>query len=80
MVLCRASFVLFARSLRLMTAESTRSRQGQVIVDIHDIFTWFVGLQKTDLEKYVTLHASQPQIIALTSDFSKTTASPGSLS
>ena len=44
------AIVLFARSLRLVTAESTRGRQGQVILDIHDVFTWFVRLQKTDQE------------------------------
>jgi hypothetical protein len=37
------------RLSRLVTVESTRSRQGQVILDLHDVFTWFVRLQKTDL-------------------------------
>lgn len=35
-----------------MTAESTRSWRGQVILDIHHCFTRFMRLQKTDWEKH----------------------------
>jgi hypothetical protein len=35
---------------RLVIVELTRSRQGQVILDIHTGFTWFVWVQKTDQE------------------------------
>lgn len=40
---------------RLVIAESARSRQGQAILNIHDGFTWFVWVQKTDQE---TRHSS----------------------
>ena len=37
------SVVLFARSLRLVPVESIR-RQGQLTLDIQDVFTWIVWL------------------------------------
>jgi hypothetical protein len=41
----RYAVVLFARSLCLVTAESTCSRQGEVILDIHDVSTPWCAAQ-----------------------------------
>ena len=43
-----------------MVLRRATSRPGQVVLDIYDVFTWFVRLQKTDHEQHITLYASQP--------------------
>jgi hypothetical protein len=54
----RYAIVVFARLLCLVTSESTHSRQGRVILDIHGIFTCFVRLQMIDHEKYITFYTA----------------------
>ena len=39
------AILLFARLLRLVTSESTCSKHGRIILDIHNIFTYFVGFR-----------------------------------